>query len=32
MQPLPTVDPQAAVADRQRLEAVLQTGLLDTPP
>ncbi|MEY2512319.1 MAG: hypothetical protein QOE26_3082 [Verrucomicrobiota bacterium] len=32
MQPLPTVDKQAAVADRQRLEAVLQTGLLDTPP
>src|SRR6476469_1253827 len=28
----PTPDPQTAVADRQRLEAVLQTGLLDTPP
>jgi signal transduction histidine kinase len=26
------LDPQSAIADRQRLEAVLQTGLLDTPP
>ncbi|MEY2481552.1 MAG: hypothetical protein QOK24_80 [Verrucomicrobiota bacterium] len=32
MTPSPTVDPQAAIADRQRLEAVLQTGLLDTLP
>jgi signal transduction histidine kinase len=28
----PAVDPQSAIADRQRLEAVQQTGLLDTPP
>jgi signal transduction histidine kinase len=32
MTPPTTIDPQVAVADRQRLEAVLQTGLLDTPP
>lgn len=32
MTPSATVDPQSAIADRQRLEAVLQTGLLDTPP
>jgi len=32
MNPSPRVDPQAALAHRQRLEAVLQTGLLDTPP
>ena len=25
-------DPQSAIADGQRLDAVLQTGLLDTPP
>jgi signal transduction histidine kinase len=29
---VPTLDPQSAVADRERLEAVFQTGLLDTPP
>jgi signal transduction histidine kinase len=29
---VPTLDPQSAVADQERLEAVLQTGLLDTPP
>jgi signal transduction histidine kinase len=28
----PTLDPQSVISDRQRLEAVLQTGLLDTPP
>lgn len=28
----PGLDPQFVIADRQRLEAVLQTGLLDTPP
>jgi signal transduction histidine kinase len=27
-----TIDPQSAIADRERLEAVLQTSLLDTPP
>ncbi|MDP9098573.1 MAG: GAF domain-containing sensor histidine kinase [Verrucomicrobiota bacterium] len=32
MRQSPTIDPQSAIADRQRLEAVLQTGLLDTPP
>ena len=28
----PVLDPQSAVVDRQRLDAVLQTGLLETPP
>ncbi len=28
----PQCDPQSVIADSQRLEAVLQTGLLDTPP
>jgi signal transduction histidine kinase len=28
----PSLDPQSVVVDRQRLEAVLQTALLDTPP
>ncbi|HEY8835874.1 MAG TPA: GAF domain-containing sensor histidine kinase [Chthoniobacterales bacterium] len=32
LSPPTTADPQSAIADRQRLEAVLQTGLLDTPP
>jgi len=32
MPPSRTRDPQSAVDDRQRLDAVLQTGLLDTPP
>jgi len=30
--PLPTLDPQFAVEDKLRLDAVLQTRLLDTPP
>jgi GAF domain-containing protein len=28
----PPLDPRSIIADRQRLEAVQQTGLLDTPP
>ena len=32
MPPRRTLDPQTAVEDRQRLGAILRTGLLDTPP
>ncbi len=32
MAPLRILDPQSAIADPQRLAALLRTGLLDTPP
>jgi signal transduction histidine kinase len=32
MPPRRTLDPQSAVEDKQRLGAILRTGLLDTPP
>lgn len=32
MSPLRILDPQSAVEDKLRLDAILETGLLDTPP